>query len=559
MDAVSDVASYRFGAFEFQPGGKGLTRSKAPVPLEPQAERLLAYLVENRDRVVTRDELIDEIWYGQAITDAALSTRIRTVRRALGDDREQQAYIRTHPRRGFQFVAQVAEGGHTRTQVPRGRPRLRSPLIGVLCLLVAAVLAYIVLTRGDGREAGPPLPDRPSIAVLPLGNLSGDPDDALFVEGITQDLTTHLSRFPDLFVISSATLFSYDTARIDPVQLARELGVGFVARGSLRRDETRLRISVELIDVTRGETIWAEQLDREAADIFALQDDLSQSIAAQLVPEIRVAGASDAASVPTDDLGAWDLYLRGLRHQADYSPGAQAQAIALATQAIERDPAFGAGHSLLARAYGTQFFFGWTDDPQATLGAAVGAANRALELDAGDPEAHAALGYIYRFTGDADRAIDHLERAVALNPNDARIRLELGHTLDWFRLQDRALPQMEQAIRLSPRDPLLQNMYFYKGHILFHLGRHDEALEAARQMSLVVTNDTWRVFQHLLRAANLASLDRPQQAQEAIDAALAINPRLSLAAMTRQFEGSRNHPDNRRIWLEALSRAGLPE
>jgi len=233
--------------------------------------------------------------------------------------------------------------------------------------------------------------------------------------------------------------------------------------------------------------------------------------------------------------------------------------IQFAERAIARDPDFAAAYSLQARALGTIFFFQWSDTPQDTLVAATEAARRAISLDDRDAQAHAALGYIYRFTGDAEPAIANLERAVMLNPNDARIRLELAHTYDWFRMQDLALPQIEMAINLSPRDPMLQNMYFYKGHILFHLGRHEEAIEAAHQLGAVATSNTWRVFHHLLRAANLTELNRGEEASKAIEAALLINPKLSLSAMRRQFAGSKNHPENRKLWLESLKNAGMPQ
>jgi tetratricopeptide (TPR) repeat protein len=277
------------------------------------------------------------------------------------------------------------------------------------------------------------------------------------------------------------------------------------------------------------------------------------------LPEIYQSGEARSQEKPTEDMGAWDLYLRGRARQAVFSQEAQQDAVTFAQSAIAADPEFAAAHSLLARALGTIFFFQWSDTPQDTLIAATEAAKRAIELDDQDAQAHAALGYIYRFTGEADPAIANLERAVTLNPNDARIRLELAHTYDWFRMQDHALPEIEMAIRLSPRDPMLQNMYFYQGHILFHLERYEEALDAARQLGTVATSNTWRLFYHLLSAATLAEMGRQDDAQEAVNDALGINPKLSISAMRRQFAGSKNHPENRRIWLASLQKAGLPE
>ena len=180
-----------------------------------------------------------------------------------------------------------------------------------------------------------------------------------------------------------------------------------------------------------------------------------------------------------------------------------------------------------------------------------------IRLDGNDPAGYAALGYVYRLTGDETRAIANLERAARLNPNDANIRLELAHTLDWFRQQKRALPEILEAIRLSPRDPRLQLMFFYKAHILYHLRDFEASLAAAKEMSSALTSDTWRIKYHLIRAANLALLGRSGEAKAEIESARALNPKLSLAGLRRRFEGSHNHPENRRIWLDSLRKAGL--
>lgn len=548
---------YCFSGYEFDPNQARFERHGTPISLEPQGMRLLAYLIDHRDRIVSKDELVRVIWDDRAISDAALNTRIRSVRRALGDDRSSQSFLRTYPKRGFQFVGTIDGDALSKTEAAPRRAFLRPGLfaLGTLALL-AGILAYLM--PASDVPAGLELPERPSVAVLRFDNLGAPGHEQYFVDGLTEDLTMQLSRYRELFVISSATITSYAASVPDRVELARELGVGYVVRGSVRRTGDDVRVRAELIGIADGETVWAEHFDSEMADLFRVQDEISRAIAGRLVPELVEAGAASLVGRPTDSLGAWDLYLRALSRQADFSEGAQLETIELARMAIALDDGFAAAHSLLARALGTVFFFGWSQTPEETLAQASDAARRAIALDDRVAVAYAALGYIQRFAGEAEPAIANLERAAALNPNDARIRLELAHTLDWFRLQERALPEIELAIRLSPRDPLLQNMLFYKGHILFHLGRHEEALDTARRMGAVATSDTWKVMHHLLRAANLAELDRAAEAQAAIDHALTINPRLSLTAMNAQFESSRNHPENRRLWLESLARAGLP-
>ncbi|GGH21149.1 TolB amino-terminal domain-containing protein [Cribrihabitans marinus] len=542
---------YKF--FEFQlDSARGLTRRGDPVPLEPQALQLLEFLVRRREGIVSKEDIIEEIWNGNAITDAALNTRIRSVRKALDDTATASRFIKTFPKRGFQFVAPVS----TVEPLEQAKPKPSRRWAVAAFLAATGILSVWLLLSGDGPDGLDT--NKPSIAVTRFDDLSEDASARYFADGLTDDLTTHLSRNRELFVVSSATVFSYVEETATPLEIARDLGVGYVVRGSIRRAGNKVRVSGELVEVIANETIWAEAFERELIDIFEVQDEISQAIAGRLLPEIYQADVSDVLGKPTDDLDAWDLYLRGRARQTVFSKEAQIDAIEFAEKAIARDPDFAAAYSLKARTLGTIFFFQWSDTPQETLVAATEAARRAISLDDRDAQAHAALGYIYRFTGDAEPAIANLERAVMLNPNDARIRLELAHTYDWFRMQEDALPQIDMALRLSPRDPMLQNMYFYKGHILFHLGRHEEALEAARQLGTVATSKTWQTFHHLLRAANLIELERAEEAKSAVEAALDLNPNLSITAMQRQFAGSKNHPKNRRLWLSSLRNAGIP-
>jgi len=556
---------YRFDRFEFDPDGQGLTESGLAVALEPQVFSLLKYLLANHGTIVSKDQLNEEIWGGRIVSESALTTRIRAVRRALGDDRTQQKFIKTFPKRGFQFVGDVEL---VSDEIQPAAARLKTSVRKINPVWVfLSILAFIAVASVTGwwaQQTEPvratlPLPKKPSIAVMRFVNLSGSEDDRYFVDGLTEDIIANLSRYRELFVSSRNSTFTYPKNDIDPKRLAGELGVAFVARGSVRRSDGRVRVNAELIDAKSGATAWAERFDRDLTDIFAVQDEISQAIAGQLAPEIIKAGAVRAQSKLTEDLNAWDFYLKARSAQGVFAKESQAEAVRLALLAIARDQQFASAYSLIARAKGVQFFFGWSEVPEKALDDAIRYARRAIELDQTDPVAFATLGYIYRFTGDEEQAITNLERAANLNPNDADIRLQLAHTLDWFRKQERALPQIRLAIRLSPRDPRLQNMYFYKAHILFHLRRFEDSLAAAREMSGALTTDTWRVMYNLVRAANLAELGRAEDARRAADAAVKIKPKLSITAMKKQFEGSKNHPENRRIWLESLRKAGIPE
>jgi len=558
---------YRFDDFLLDPARSGLFLNGKEVPLEPQVLRLLLYLLETRDRIVSKDELIEGVWDGRIVSDATLNTCVRSVRRALGDNRDQQRYIRTFPKRGFQFVGALLHGGENSEEAAQSRPPLPQTLSRPRWLVAAAFVSVLALAigawlwgeTGGASRSGPALPDKPSIAVLKFDNLSNDPDQVYFVDGLTEDLITDLSLNRELFVISSSSTFVYAGRSVDTVQIGRELGVAYILRGSIRRSKSRVRVSVELVDAPTGSTVWSERFDRELTDIFALQDEISRTIAGRLAPEVTKARVGETRDTPTKSLAAWDLYLQAKAAQAEFTSARQAEAIRLADLAIQRDPSFAAPYALIARAKGAQFFFQWIDSPERTLTEAIDRARTAIRLDGDDAAAYAALGYVYRLTGDETRAIGHLERASQLNPNDANIRLELAHTLDWFRKHDRALPQILEAIRLSPRDPQLEVMYFRKAHILFHLRDFEASLAAARDMAGVLTNDTWRTYYHMIRAANFAYLGREDEARKEIDNARRLRPGLSLTSIRKRFEGSNNDPENRRIWLDALRKAGMPE
>lgn len=253
-----------FGDYAFDTDRRELRHYENLVPLTPQVFDLLDHLLRNRERVVTKDELVASIWHGRAVTDSALTTRINAVRAAVGDTGKSQHVIKTLPRKGFRFVADVREGEPT---TPRAddAPASASPALA--------------------------LPDKPSIAVLPLMNLPHDPTQENISDGITEDIITELSRFSELFVIARNSSFQYKGKTIDVRQIGRELGVRYVLEGSFRRHDGRVRIAAQLVDALTGAHRWADRYDRELADVFALQDELARAIATTLVAHVNKAEA----------------------------------------------------------------------------------------------------------------------------------------------------------------------------------------------------------------------------------------------------------------------------
>lgn len=546
------VPIFEFEEFQLKPDEGLLFKGGAPVALQPQVLTLLIYLVQNRDRIISKDELIDALWDGRIVSDAALNTRIRDVRRVLEDDGREQRFIKTFPKRGVQFVADTTVPSAEILEPARGaRPRRR---LQFAALAVAFAVAIALVFATLDRPSDLPITDQPSLAVLKFTTDTSDERDFV-AEGMAEDLIADLSQFKELFVISRSTSFTLDTETADPRALREELGVAFVARGSVRRAGDDLRVTAELIDTETGGIVWSERFQRPLSDVFDIQDEISDAIAGRILPELVRARVTATRNSQSDDLSAWDLLLQAKSHQTVFTRDGQERAISLARAALDRDPGLASAHSLIAQARGNLFF--WSDGDVDVRDAAIASARQALEMDPNDPMAHAALGYVYRFTGDETRAIGNLERAVELNPNSALIRLQFGHTLDWFRHQDRALSEIERAIRLSPRDPLLQNMLFYKAHILFHLARYEESLAAADGMAAVLSSGPWEMFYHLMRASALAEMGRADEAQAAIDAVAELNPSLTLSALQARFDRTQNHPENRANWLASLKKAGL--
>jgi TolB-like protein len=319
-----------FGDHRFDIERRELRRGSEIVCLEPKAFDLLAYLVRHRDRVVSKDDLLQEVWGGRIVSESALTTRINAVRRALGDDGTAQRLVRTVTRKGIRFIGEVME------------------------LLDPAMPAAI-------RAADPaPLSDKPSIAVLPFANLSGDPAQDCFADGMVEEITTAIARFPWLLVIARTSSFTYKGTTIDVRQVARELGVRYVLEGSLRKSGDRVRIAGQLIDTTTGTHIWAERFDGSLDDVFDLQDRVASGVAGAIEPRLRLAEIERARRKPTDNLDAYDLYLRAQGPvYTKRTKESMEESIRLSRQALALDPDYAMAMARIALSRGMQLVRHW--------------------------------------------------------------------------------------------------------------------------------------------------------------------------------------------------------
>ena len=328
------------------------------------------------------------------------------------------------------------------------------------------------------EASGLELPDKPSIAVLPFDNLSGDPDQEYFSDGIAEDIITGLSRYRWFFVIARNSSFTYKGRAVDVKLVAHELGVRYVLEGSVRKAGNRVRVNAQLIDAVAGHHIWAERYDREVEDIFAVQDGITESIVTAIEPELGAVERERARRKPPDSLDAWDLYQRGLWHfYGRPTRDSVAEAKRLFERACDRDSGFAAAYADLAWAHTISVTLGLTDNSDASLEEAVRSAEKAVALDARDPGARVALGRVYLLRLAHDRAIAEMQAALELNPSFARAYNGLGMALLFGGRPEESIPQFETAIRMNPRAPNSWTNPQMLAHAHLNMGQYEKAME----------------------------------------------------------------------------------
>jgi TolB-like protein len=403
-------------------------------------------------------------------------------------------------------------------------------------------------------DASLPLPDKPSIAVLPFVNMSGDPDQEYFSDGITEDIITALSQIRQFFVIARNTTFTYKGHAVDIPTVARDIGVRYVLEGSVRKVGNRVRVSAQLIDGESGNHIWAERYDRGLEDIFAVQDEITQTVVGAVQPELSRSEQDRARRKRPDRLDAWALYQRGLWHYFRRERDDTEEAEGMFRRAIELDPSFSSAYAGLSEVCYINLYHGWTNAPEDTMGCGLRAGKKAVSLDDKDAFGHFALGRIHTLQGDFEVAIAELEKALSLNPNLGIAYYGLGVALHWSGRAREALPLFHKAIRQSPSDPLLHGFESIIGATNIQLGEHVEAVKWCKKASRHPTSSFWT---HTYLAAALAALDRLDEAQVALDDALRKQPDLSLTTVSGML--AQMHPTYLGRILDGLQMAGLPK
>ena len=536
---------FRFVDFQINIARRELWRAGDVVHMEPQVFDLLVHLIRNRDRIVSKDELIEAIWQGRIVSEAALSSRISAARRALGDSGNDQTFIRTLYKRGFRFVGDVEEkSGRPAPEPARSAGEPSAP--------EAAAFAS---TEQPARVAPLPLPDKPSIAVLPFQNMSQDPDQEYFADGLTEDIITGLSRQRWFFVIARNSSFTYKGQATDVRDVGAQLGVRYVLEGSVRKSANRVRVTGQLIDAANGNHIWADKYDRELADIFALQDDITNRVIGSVSPQILVAEAARVQRRPPQSIDAWDLVMQAVPHMWRMSVREHGRAQELLQQAVERDPNYAHAHALLGWTYITMFNLDTRTPIHEFTDSALSAGARALAIDDEEPWGHLVLGLGLARTRRPEFALDHLARSVDLSPSFALGHAGLGYALACGGQPERGLEALEQAHRLSPRDPFLA-IYapVVRYMALFALERYKETIAVCRSTIALHPNHAgaWR-----LMTVSLGLLGRTDEAKSALAHTLTLQPDLSGDHV--EINTVYANPADRARFLEGLRKAGLKD
>jgi TolB-like protein/Tfp pilus assembly protein PilF len=514
-----------FGEHVLDTDRRELRRGTDLIALEPQVFDLLVYLVQNRDRVVSKDNLVAAVWGGRIVSESTLTSRINAVRKAVGDSGAQQSLIRTIARKGIRFVSEVhelrASGGAVTAEQP------------------SATLA---------------VPNRPSIAVLPFTNMSGDIEQEYFVDGVTEEIITALSRVRWFFVIARHSTFAYKNREIDLKQIARELGVRYVLVGSVRRADDRVRVSARLIEGISGNNVWARSYDRALADIFAMQDEITQTLVGAIEPELSRAERERARVKARDSLDAWSIYQRGMFHLYRCTREDLAQARELFQHAIAIDPEFGPAYSGLGEAYYYEVVYGFAESNQENRDRAIGPARRAVTLDVEDAGAHCTLGRIRYLRREYPPAISELKMALELNPSLALAHYGLGAALVFSGRAAEAFVHLEAAIRLSPHDPNMGSFLVRIADAKYFAGDYEGAIALALK-ALGQPNFQWSRYAVLIAA--LGQLGRLDDAQRYLTEVIHERPDFSIAFVrnTHLFGAQ----DIMARYCEGLRKAEVPE
>jgi TolB-like protein/tetratricopeptide (TPR) repeat protein len=521
---------YLFEDFALDTDKRELRRGVDAVSVTPQAFDVLLYLIRNRQRVVSKDDLISAIWGGRAISDAALATRLNAARAAIGDAGDQQRLIKTLQRKGFRFIGSVQEiGERDDAAAPNGA--LQPPTLA------------------------PGLSGKPSIAVLPFQTMPARPEQEYFADGLVEDIITALSRFRTLFVIARNSSFTYKGKAVDIKHVGQELGVRYVLEGSVRKEGTRLRINAQLIDVATGAHLWADRFEGALGNVFDLQDKVAQQVVGAIAPEVDRAEIDRASRRRTGNIDAVTAYYRGLPHiRFPTTPQNNEAALRHFEQAIALDPSFAPAYGGAATCIAWRRANNWPGDIVEDNAQVLRIAGSLKELGTDDALALNVVGFLlFWFALDFNGGVELIERAIQFNPTYVPALHARGLIRGWQGESDAAVADLELALHLSPRDPFNYNAMLGLALAHHNAGRHTEAGEWA--------DKAVRAFPPAFNVGMAQAILCYVGAGRLEDARKLMVECLRLSPGTRRSTVAAPHfsPKLRAELLEAMIKAGLPE
>ncbi len=531
---LGDIVRYVFESYTLDTERRELRRGSNLISVTPQVFDLLCYLIHNRERVVSKDDLIAAIWNGRVVSDSALTTRMNVARNAIDDRGEQQRLIKTFARKGFRFVGEVRE-----EQLSDG--------------LAAAGVVLV-----DSSKPAPALPDKPSVAVLPFVNKSGNPQQDIFAQGLTEDTITELSRFSDLFIIAPNSSLHYRGSSPTVGQVGRELGVRYVVEGSVRRSHDNIRITVQLIEAATGASCWAERYDRNTRNVFAVQDEIARTIAGILSTHVQKAEAERTLLKPPATWQAYDHYKRGSAALRKFWSTFRGQDLFEARRSIAQslaiDPKYARAYAALARSHATGFLNPVNEEflNSSAIERAHELVRTALELDPDLTEALAILSNVLTWKAEHDGSIAAFERALQINPNFTNSRFSAVFVMAGEF--ERAIDMFATQMRLDPFYSPLTPHWLGLAHYM--LGQYSKALPLLVECVSRAPNF---LHGHIWLAAAYSQLGRSSEARGETLKVLRIYPSYTIAETGKRIGAVWRHPKDAEHYFEGLRKAGLPE
>jgi len=523
MEQTITFGRYRFDALTGQ-----LWSHQREIRLTPKAAGVLAALVARAGELVTKQDLFASLWPDVAVSDDALTSCIQELRKALADNVKQPRFIETRHRRGYRFIAPVSRATEDDS---------RSHSVGA--------------EQAAGRIAE--RAGKPTVAVFPFNNVSGDPTQEYFTDGITEDIITALSKHRSLLVIARGSTFAFKGRAIDARQAGNDLGADYVVEGSVVRSGQHLRISARLVETEGGGHVWAERFDRNLEDVFEVQDEITAAIAARIEPEVDSVERQRAEKRSPEVFRAWDFFHLGTNRLYNATAEDNQEAQRLLRRAIDLDPTFGQAHAWLAYAIILSMVYFDADPDKDRLNEALTLARRGVELDDRDALTHFVYGRALLALKAYDDALAELESAADLNPTLAVVYCGLGDSLAYEGRIDEAIPYFEKAVSLSPYDP--QRWAFYSYRALAHLcaGQFESALEWSQKATRVPHCHYWPFAHRVSALGHLQQLDALRTATAEL---LQRKPEFSCAFAKRRLFFIKN-PAHLDLYLEGLLKAGI--